>query len=52
MTYSRALAVVRAKAHEELMDQRSAPDSPIAAAAINEIRSILAAARERRWEST
>ena len=52
MTYSRALAVVRAKAHEELMDQRSAPDSPIAAAAINEIRSIMVAARERRWEST
>lgn len=39
--HARALAVARAAAHEELMANRSAPDSPVAAAALAQIRATL-----------
>lgn len=39
--HARALAVARAAAHEELMANRSAPDSPVVAAALAQIRATL-----------
>lgn len=39
--HARALSVARAAAHAELMANRSAPDSPVAAAALAQIRATL-----------
>lgn len=45
--HARALAAARAAAHDELMANRSAPDSPVAAAALAQIRATLADAQQR-----
>ncbi|WP_250444004.1 hypothetical protein [Actinotalea sp. C106] len=43
--HARAVATARRTAHEQLMATRSAPDSPVAAAALADIRATLEAAR-------
>lgn len=48
--HARALATARAAAHAELMATRSAPDSPVAAAALDQIRATLEQARRRARE--